>query len=347
MEFSAQSIAELLGGLVEGDKAVKVNDISKIEEGKPGTLTFLANPKYTKYIYSTQASIVIVANDFKPEETLKSTLIRVENPYQAFATLLDTIHNNGKFVPEISPDAYVDESAEVDASSLIGAFSYLGKNVRIGKNTKIFPQVYIGDNVVIGDNCILYAGVKVFEKCLVGNGCIIHGNTVLGSDGFGFVQNTDENNKKVPQIGNVILEDNVEIGANVTIDRATMGSTIIRKGAKLDNLIQIAHNVEIGENTMIASQTGISGSTKIGKNCLFGGQVGTVGHIQIADEVKVAAQSGISNSIKEVGAIVQGSPAYNIKDYQKSLVLFKNLPKLFKEVNQLRKELSQLKSTQE
>jgi UDP-3-O-[3-hydroxymyristoyl] glucosamine N-acyltransferase len=341
MEFSAQSIAELLGGLVDGDEDVKVTDISKIEEGKPGTLTFLANPKYTNFIYTTQASIVIVANDFKPEETLQSTLIRVKNPYRAFATLLDKIHNNHKFTPGISPNAFVDESAKIDSSSYIGPFTYVGKNAVVGKNVRIYPQAYIGDNASVGNDSIIYSGVKIFENCKVGKSCIIHGNSVLGSDGFGFVKNDD--NKKVPQVGNVILEDYVEIGASVTIDRATLGSTIIRKGVKLDNLIQIAHNVEVGDYTMIASQTGISGSTKIGKNCLIGGQVGIVGHIQIADEVKIAAQSGISNHIKENGAVVQGSPAFKINDYQKSLVLFKNLPKLFKEVNDLRKQLNELR----
>jgi UDP-3-O-[3-hydroxymyristoyl] glucosamine N-acyltransferase len=347
MEFTAQDIAVLLNGSVEGDESVIVSDISKIEEGRPGTLTFLANPKYTKYIYTTQASVILVEKEFKPEKSLESTLIRVENPYKAFALLLEKIQNNHRFTPGTDPAAFVDTTACIGEGTFVGAFTFIGKKAVIGKNVKIYPNVFIGDYTTIGDDCVLFAGVRVFDNCHIGKDCVIHGNTVIGSDGFGFAQNSESSYKKIPQIGNVIIEDHVEIGANSCIDRATMGSTIIRSGVKLDNLIQIAHNVEIGENTVMASQTGIAGSTKIGKNCIFGGQVGIVGHITIADEVKIAAQSGISNSIRETGAIVQGSPAFSIKDYQKSLVQFKNLPKLFKEVNDLRRELNRLQKQQE
>jgi UDP-3-O-[3-hydroxymyristoyl] glucosamine N-acyltransferase len=332
MELTAKSIAKFLNGTVEGDQDVVVSDVSKIEEGKPGSLSFLANPKYSKYIYSTSASIVLVNDNFVPEQKINTTIIRVEDAYRAFASLLDMYNQNTRHFKGIDPQTHIDKSVSIDESVYVGPFAYIGKNAKIGKNVQIHPQVYVGDNTEIGDNTILYSGVKVFDACVVGKDCIIHGGTIIGSDGFGFAPKNQADYKKIPQIGNVIIEDNVEIGSNSSIDRATMGSTIIRTGVKMDNLVQIAHNVEVGAHTVMASQVGIAGSTKIGKNCMIGGQVGIVNHLTIADEVKIAAQSGVGSSIHEKGAIIQGSPAFKIKEYQKSLVIFKNLPKIQKEV---------------
>ncbi len=342
MELSAKKIAEFLNGEIEGDENTVVNDVSKIEEGKPGSLTFLANPKYSKFIYTTSASIVIVNHTFIPEQKIKSTLIKVDDAYRAFASLLDMYDKNTQQLSGIDKLSYIDSTVNINHSVYVGSFAYIGKNAKIGKNVRIHPQVYVGNNVEIGDNTILYAGVKVFHDCIIGNDCIIHGGTVIGSDGFGFAPKNQKDYKKIPQIGNVILEDSVEIGSNSSIDRATMGSTIIRKGVKMDNLVQIAHNVEIGEHTVMASQVGIAGSTKIGKNCMIGGQVGIINHLTIADVVKIAAQSGVSSNIYEEGAIIQGSPAFNIKDYQKSLVIFKNLPKIQKELNDIRRFVKEM-----
>lgn len=342
MELTAKNIAKFLNGKVEGNQDVVVNDVSKIEEGKPGSLTFLANPKYSKYIYSTSASIVLVNESFVAEHKIDSTLIRVEDAYRAFATLLDMYNKNTRQLKGTDPQTHIDKTVEIDESVYVGPFAYIGKNAKIGKNVQIHPQVYIGDNAEIGDNTILYPGVKVFDACIVGKKCIIHGGTIIGSDGFGFAPKNQADYKKIPQIGNVIIEDNVEIGSNSSIDRATMGSTIIRTGVKMDNLVQIAHNVEIGEHTVMASQVGVAGSTKVGKNCMIGGQVGIVNHLTIADEVKIAAQSGIGSSIYEKGAIIQGSPAFNIKEYQKSLVIFKNLPKFQKEIYALSRFVKEL-----
>lgn len=343
MEYTAQNIADLLNGTIVGDKDVKVSNISKIEEGNPGTLSFLANPKYTKYIYSTKASIVIVNEDFKPQKDISSTLIKVKDAYQAFAALLDFYNKNKNNYKGVDEQTYISETAKVGKNIYLGSFSYIGDNAVIGDNVKIFPQVYIGNNVRIGDNTILFPGVKVYHDCKIGANCIIHASSVIGSDGFGFAPKSQADYMKVPQIGNVILEDNVEVGSNTTIDRATIGSTIIRKGVKLDNLIQIAHNVEIGDHTVIAAQTGISGSTKLGKDCMIAGQVGFVGHLNIADEVKIAAQSGISSNIKEKGAVHQGSPNFEIRDYRKSYVLFKKLPELYKQINNLEEEIKKLR----
>lgn len=347
MEFSAGQIAELLGGNVEGDAGVKVNTLSKIEEGKPGSISFLGNPKYTEYIYTTKASIVIVSSDFKADKTLEGdpTLVRVDEPHKAFAKLLEAynqIKNNKKGIEQPS---FIAESATVGEDVYIGAFAYIGENAKIGNGVKIFPNTYVGDNCTVGDNSTLYAGVKVYSDCQVGKECMIHSGAVIGADGFGFTPNSENNYHKVPQIGNVILEDHVEIGANTTIDRATLGHTIIRKGVKLDNLIQIAHNVEIGDNTVIASQTGVAGSAKLGKNMMIGGQVGIVGHIQIADEVKIAAQSGIGGAIEETGKVLMGSPAYDIKDYKKSLILFRGLPQLRGRILELEAQVEALKNS--
>lgn len=341
MEFSAQQIADLLGGSVEGDATVTVNNLSKIEEGSPKTLSFLANPQYTPYIYETNASIVIVNNNLTLERAVKSTctLIRVENAYESFAKLLELYNQFKGHKAGVEQPSFMAESAVMGEEGYRGAFSYIGQRTKIGKNVKIYPNCFVGDDCVIGDNTTLYAGVKVYQDCKIGNHCTLHAGVVIGSDGFGFAPNSENNYNKVPQIGNVVVEDHVEIGANTTIDRATLGSTIIRKGVKLDNLIQIAHNVEIGENTVIAAQSAIAGSTKIGKNCMFGGQVGIIGHLKIADGTKIAAQSGIGHSIEKENEIVQGSPAFGIGEYKRSYVLFKNLPKLNDKLRELEKKI--------
>ena len=339
MEFSASQIAEIVNGKVEGNPDAKVNYVSKIEEGKKGTLSFLANPKYTSYIYETNASIVLVNNDFKPEKEIKPTLIRVEDAYSAFAKLLEVYNKIKLNKSGISDKAHICSTAKVGKNVYIGEFAFIGENTTINDNVKIYPQVYVGDNVKIGKDTTLYPGVKVYSDNLIGNNCILHGGAVIGSDGFGFAPQNGANYMKVAQIGNVILEDEVEIGSNTTIDRATLGSTIIHKGAKIDNLCQIAHNVEIGENTVIAAQTGISGSTKVGKNCLFGGQVGLIGHITIADEVKIAAQSGIGKNILKKGEIIQGSPGFEISKYRKSYIHFRNLDNIKNKVDELENKL--------
>lgn len=332
MEFSARQIADLLNGEVVGNEEVTVNDIAKIEEGKEGQLSFLANDKYEDFLYVCQSSIVIVNKDFEPREAVNSTLVKVDDAYGSFAMILNEYQKFKTQKSGIHGSAVIEESAHLGDNLYIGAQAYIGENVTIGNNVKIYPQCFIGDNVTIGDDCTIYAGVKIYYDTIIGKQCIIHAGTIVGGDGFGFAPNSENVYAKVAQVGNVILEDYVEIGANTAIDRATMGSTIIRKGVKLDNLIQVAHNVEIGENTVIAAQTGIAGSTKIGKNCMIGGQVGIVGHIEIADEVKIAAQSGVGSSIKKVGAIVQGSPAFDIGDYKRSYVYFRQLPSLMAKI---------------
>jgi len=342
VKFTANQIAEILEGEVEGNGAVEVSKLAKIEEGTQGSLSFLANPKYKSYIYTTDASITIVDKGFVIENPIKTTLIRVEDAYKAFSKLLEYYNQVKMNKTGIEQPVFIAESATYGDGIYLGAFSYLGDNVSIGANAKIYPNVYIGDNVSIGDNVVVFAGTKIYSETVIGNDCVIHSGAIIGADGFGFVPNEEGVYKKVPQIGNVILEDNVDIGAATTIDRATLGSTIIRKGVKLDNQIQVAHNVEIGENTVIASQSGIAGSTKIGKNCQIGGQVGIVGHIVIGDNVKIQAQSGVGRNLKD-GIAVQGSPALGYSDYNKSYVYFKNLPKLAKQINELEKELKALK----
>jgi len=343
MEFTAKAIAEFLNGDVEGNPDEVVSDISKIEEGKKGTLAFLANPKYSKYLYSTNASIVLLNKDFNLEEEVSSTLIRVDDAYKAFASLLDLYSQSKPEKNGIEDLVFIDKSAEIGKNVYLGGFSYISKNVKIGENAKIHPQVYIGENCKIGNNTILYPGVKIYDGCQIGVNCIVHSGTVIGSDGFGFVPQEDADFIKIPQLGNVIIEDNVEIGSNVSIDRATIGSTILKKGVKLDNLIQIGHNVIIGENTVIVSQTGIAGSSNVGKNCQIGGQVGIVGHIEIANNVKIAAQSGVPSSIKKEGEILLGSPAANISDTRKSMVVYKQLPQLREKILELERELEKLK----
>lgn len=341
MEFTAQQIAGLLEGEIEGNPEATVNDLAKIEEGKPGTITFLANPKYEEYIYSTESSIALVNKTFAPTQDLPDglTLIKVDDAYQCLTKLLAVYDQATQNKQGIEQPSYLSENSKLGESCYVGAFAYIGSNVTIGNDVKIYPHVYIGDNVTIGDNTTIFSGVKVYVNCKIGTSCTIHSGAIVGSDGFGFAPSEANNYQKVPQIGNVILEDYVEIGANTTIDRATMGSTIIRKGVKLDNLIQIAHNVDIGENTVIAAQTGVAGSTKLGKNMMIGGQVGIIGHLKLADGVKIAAQSGIGQDISKENEIVQGSPAFSIGDYKRCYVLFRSLPKLRGQIIELQNKL--------
>ncbi|WP_420379453.1 UDP-3-O-(3-hydroxymyristoyl)glucosamine N-acyltransferase [Gilvibacter sp.] len=336
MKFTATQIAGILEGEIEGNPDVEVSKLAKIEEGSPGSLTFLSNPKYTSFIYKTQASITIVNKDFKAEDSLDTTLIRVEDAYKAFSTLLEYYNQVKMNKTGIEQPVFIAESAKYGENLYMGAFSYLGENVSIGDNVKIYPNVYIGDNVQIGDNCVVFAGAKIYSESVIGNHCVIHSGAIVGADGFGFTPNEKGEYQKVPQTGNVIIEDHVDVGAGTTIDRATLGSTIIRRGVKLDNQIQIAHNVEIGENTAIAAQSGVAGSTKIGKNCLIGGQVGIVGHVTIGNNVRIQAQSGIGRNVKD-NEVLQGSPALNYGDYNKSYVHFKNLPKIIDRFNAIEK----------
>lgn len=340
MKFKAAEIAQLLQGTVKGDANVEVSTLSKIEEGTAGAISFLANPKYEQYIYTTKASIVIVSKDFVATDSISSTLIVVEDAYQAFTQLLqhyNTIKNNKVGIEEYAKE---DSTAQLGDNVYIGSFSYIGANVTIGNNVKIYPNVTISDYVKIGDNTILFSGAQVYNECEIGKNCIIHSNVVIGADGFGFAPTADGSFEKIPQIGNVLIEDNVEIGAGATIDRATMGSTIIRKGVKLDNQIQIAHNVQIGENTVIASQTGVAGSTKIGRNCMIGGQVGIVGHLTIGDFVQIQAQSGVNSDVQN-NVQLYGSPAMNAGDFKKSYVYFRKFPEIAKRIDQLEKDNKQ------
>jgi len=339
MKFTAQQIADILEGEVVGNPNEEVSKLSKIEEGEKGSLTFLSNSKYNPFLYTTNASVTIVNKAFKPEKEISTTLIKVENAYKSFSKLLEfynEVKNNktGREAPH-----FIADSAKIGDNEYVGAFSYIGENVAIGNNVKIYPNCYIGDNTVIGDNCVIFSGVKIYSETLIGNHCKIHSGCVIGSDGFGFAPNRDGEYIAIPQIGNVIIEDYVDIGSASTIDRATLGSTIIRQGVKLDNQIHIAHNVEIGRNTVIAAQTGIAGSTKIGENCMIGGQVGFAGHLTIGNNVKIQGQSGVTRSLKD-GEKVQGSPAMTYSDYSKSYVYFRNFPKIAASVNKIEKELN-------
>ncbi|WP_394759706.1 UDP-3-O-(3-hydroxymyristoyl)glucosamine N-acyltransferase [Flavobacterium sp.] len=338
MKFTAQQIAEILEGEVVGNPMAEVSKLSKIEEGTEGSLTFLANPKYTNFIYETKATITIVNNTFVPENEVSTTLIKVEDAYAAFSKILEFYNQVKLNKVGIEVPCVLSESAKHGTNFYLGSFSYIGENVIIGDNVKIYPNSFIGDNVIIGDNTIIFAGVKILSESQIGENCNIYSGTVIGADGFGFAPNPDGTFSKIPQIGNVIIEDNVDIGACTTIDRATMGSTIIRKGVKLDNQIQIAHNVEIGENTVIAAQTGIAGTTKIGKNCMIGGQVGIAGHLTIGNNVRIQAQSGVGKSIKD-GEVLQGSPSFGYSEYSKSYVHFRNLPKIVTEIEELKKTI--------
>jgi UDP-3-O-[3-hydroxymyristoyl] glucosamine N-acyltransferase len=337
MKFTAEQIAGILEGDVVGNPAAEVFKLSKIEEGIEGSLTFLANPKYQNYIYTTKATITIVNRTFEPEQELTTTLIKVDDAYKSFSTLLEYYNQVKLMKSGIEQPSVISENVTYGDQLYLGSFCYVGKNVTIGNNVKIYPNTFIGDNVIIGDNCVFFAGVRIYSETEIGNNCVIHSGSIIGSDGFGFAPLEDGTYSKIPQIGNVVLEDNVEVGACTTIDRATMGTTLIRKGVKLDNQIQIAHNVEIGENTVIASQTGIAGSTKIGKNCMIGGQVGIVGHITIGNNVRIQAQSGVGKSIAD-GETIQGSPSFNYGDFSKSYVHFRNLPKIVSELEELKKQ---------
>jgi UDP-3-O-[3-hydroxymyristoyl] glucosamine N-acyltransferase len=337
MEFSAQQLADLLQGTIEGKADIKVSKLSKIEEGAPGSISFLANPLYNQYIYNTKASIVIINRSFELTAPVSATLIRVDSAEAAFAKLLEMYNTIKLNKTGISPHAYIAPSAKVGSNIYAGEFAVVSEGAVIGNNVKIYPQVYIGDNVVIGDNTTVYAGVKIYSDTVIGKDCIIHSGTVIGSDGFRFAPG-NEGSTKVPQIGNVVIEDDVEIGANCAIDRATLGSTILRKGVKFDNLIHIAHNVEIGEKTYIAAHGVIAGSTKIGKNCMFSGQVGIVGHLQVADNTIITAQSGISKSITKPGEVLMGSPAFDANKYRKAFIHFRNLDALAQRVADLERK---------
>ena len=339
MKFTATQIAGILEGDIVGDPDVEVSKLAKIEEGTKGSLTFLANPKYTQYIYSTKASITIVNKGFNPENELNTTLIKVDDAYKSFSKLLEYYNQIKMNKTGIEQPSFISESSTYGEDVYIGAFSYVGDNVKIGNNVKIYPNSYVGDNVSIGNNVIIFSGAKIYSECIIGNNCVINSGVIIGADGFGFAPNEKGEYNKVPQTGNVILEDNVDVGAATTIDRATLGSTIIRKGAKLDNQIQIAHNVEIGKNTVIAAQTGIAGSTKIGENCQIGGQVGFAGHLTIGNNVKIQAQSGIGRNIKD-NEVLQGSPAFSYGDWNKSYVYFKNLPRIVKGINEMEKKIN-------
>lgn len=337
MKFTAEQIADILGGEIVGNPQVEVSKISKIEEGVEGALTFLANPKYIPYIYKTKASIAIVNKDFEPEKKVFTTLIKVEDAYKSFSKILEYYNQVKLNKFGIEQPSFVSNSSKLGKDIYVGAFSYIGENVVLGDNVKVFPSAFIGDNVTIGDNSVVFSGAKIYSETIIGSHCVINSGAIIGSDGFGFAPDANGEYSKIPQIGNVILENFVDVGAATTIDRATLGSTVIRKGVKLDNQIQIAHNVEIGKNTVIAAQTGVAGSTKIGEGCQIGGQVGIAGHLTIGNGVRIQAQSGIGRNIKD-NEILQGSPAFGYGDWNKSYVYFKNLPKLAKTINKLEKK---------
>jgi len=343
MEFNAAAIAGFLKGEIIGDPETKVNTVAKIEEGHPGALSFLANPKYEHFLYTTKSSIVLVNKSLVPSASVSATLIKVENAYEAFASLLQLVDQARPRKQGVHPTAVIEPSATIGRDVYIGPYAYIGENCHIGDDCSIYPHVFIGDNSKAGNKCTLYPGVKIYHDCILGNNCVIHAGSVIGSDGFGFAPQSETEFMKIPQIGNVVIEDNVEIGANVAIDRATMGSTLIRKGVKLDNLIQIGHNVEIGENTVMAGQTGVAGSAKIGRNCMFGGQVGISGHLKIADGTKIGAQSGIPGDIKKENTILLGYPAIDYKNFYRSSVVFRQLPELKRKIEELEKEIGQLK----
>lgn len=344
MQFTAQQIAALINGKIEGNPDAAISKVAKIEEAEAGALSFVANPKYEEFLYNSKASIIIVNESLQLEGDVHSTLIRVKDAYSSFALLLEKYNEIKAGIGKkgIDKEAYISPNAKIGKDVYIGAFAYIADNAVIEDNAQIYPGCYIGDNALVGSNSILYAGVKLYDTCKVGNNVIVHSGTIIGSDGFGFAPQKDGSYRKIPQIGNVVIEDNVEIGSNTTIDRATMGSTIIRKGVKLDNLIQIAHNVEIGENTVIAAQTGVSGSTKIGRNCVIGGQVGIVGHIQIADFTSINAQSGLAKSVTATKTALTGSPAFDYKSALKSQAIFRNLPDLMHRLGNLERTVADL-----
>ena len=338
MKFTAEQIAGILEGEIVGNPNIEVSRLSKIEEGTEGSLTFLSNPKYTNFIYTTKASITIVNDTFVPESPIDTTLIKVADAYKSFSKLLEFYNQVKLNKSGIEQPSFISPSATYGENLYLGSFAYVGENVTLGDNVKIYPGSFIGDNVNVGNNVIIFAGAKIYSETIIGNNCTIHSGSVIGADGFGYAPNEDGTYNKIPHIGNVIIEDNVDIGANSTIDRATLGSTIIRTGVKIDNQVQIAHNVEIGRNTVIAAQTGIAGSTKIGSNGMFGGQVGIVGHLTIGNNVRIQAQSGVASNIKD-NEVLQGSPTFGYSDFSKSYVHFKNLPKMVKEIEELKKQI--------
>jgi UDP-3-O-[3-hydroxymyristoyl] glucosamine N-acyltransferase len=346
IEFRVAYIAELLNGEVEGDGTIKISQLGKIESAGAGEITFLSNPKYEPSVYTTGAGAVIVSKDFKPKKPVHSTLIRVDDPYLAFTTLLEEYHKLLSFQKQgVEEPSYLGDHSQMGEGSYRGAFSYIGNNCTIGQQVKIYPQAYIGDNVQIGDHTVIQSGVKIYPGTIIGSHCVIHAGAVIGSDGFGFAPQPDGTYKTIPQVGNVVIGHHVDIGANTTIDCATMESTVINNGVKMDNLIQIAHNVEIGENTVIAAQTGISGSTKVGKNCVLAGQVGVVGHLKIGDGSKVGAQAGVGKSLKP-GSIELGSPSFDRNKYLRAYAAYKNLPDLVSRIQQLEKKVLTLSGSE-
>jgi len=344
MEFTAAAIAGFLRGDIVGNPDVVVSTVAKIEEGHEGALSFLANPKYEHYLYTTQSSIVLVNRSLVPSAKVGATMIRVDNAYESFASLLQLVEKSRPRKKGVHPTAVIEPTAKIGADVYIGAFVYIGHDTIVGDSSSIYPHVYLGDSTRIGDGCTLYPGVKIYHECVLGRECIVHAGTVIGSDGFGFAPQSENEYLKIPQLGNVVIEDHVEIGANVAIDRATMGSTIIRKGVKLDNLIQIGHNVEVGENTVMAALAGVAGSAKVGKNCMVGGQVGIVGHSSIANGTKIGAQSGIPGDVKKENTVIIGYPAIEHKNFMRSSVIFRKLPELKAKVDALEKEIQSLKN---
>ena len=342
MEFTAKQIAEFIQASIEGDENVSVHTFAKIEEGVPGAISFLSNPKYTHYLYDTQSSIVLVNKDLELEKATKATLIRVDNAYEAVARLLTFYEMSKPKKKGIDPLAYIAPTAQIGEDCYVAPFAYIGEHVKIGKGTQIYPHTTVYDNATIGEGCVLYANVSVYHDCKIGNRVTLHSGCVIGADGFGFAP-TGNGYEKIPQIGIVTIEDDVEIGANACVDRSTMGSTVVRKGVKIDNLVQIAHNVEVGENTVMSAQVGVAGSTKIGQWCMFGGQVGIAGHAVIGDQVKSGAQAGIAGSIRKGHVTVQGSPAIEAKNFARSSIVFKNLPEMYSDVNRMKKEIKELK----
>ena len=342
MEFTAKQIAEFIQGSIEGDENVSVHTFAKIEEGVPGAISFLSNPKYTHYLYDTQSSIVLVNKDLELEKATKATLIRVDNAYEAVARLLTFYEMSKPKKKGIDPLAYIAPTAQIGEDCYVAPFAYIGEHVKIGKGTQIYPHTTVYDNASVGENCLLYANVSVYHDCKIGNRVTLHSGCVIGADGFGFAP-TGNGYEKIPQIGIVTIEDDVEIGANACVDRSTMGSTIVRKGVKIDNLVQIAHNVEVGANTVMSAQVGVAGSTKIGQWCMFGGQVGIAGHAVIGDQVKSGAQAGIAGSLRKGHVTVQGSPAIEAKNFARSSIVFKNLPEMYSDVNRMKKEIEELK----
>ena len=342
MEFTAKQIAEFIQGSIEGDENVSVHTFAKIEEGVPGAISFLSNPKYTHYLYDTQSSIVLVNKDLELEKATKATLIRVDNAYEAVARLLTLYEMSKPKKKGIDPLAYIAPTAQIGEDCYVAPFAYIGEHVKIGKGTQIYPHTTVYDNASVGENCLLYANVSVYHDCKIGNRVTLHSGCVIGADGFGFAP-AENGYEKIPQIGIVTIEDDVEIGANACVDRSTMGSTIVRKGVKIDNLVQIAHNVEVGANTVMSAQVGVAGSTKIGQWCMFGGQVGIAGHAVIGDQVKSGAQAGIAGSLRKGHVTVQGSPAIEAKNFARSSIVFKNLPEMYSDVNRMKKEIEELK----